>query len=198
MIRAVLFDLDGVIRHFDKAHVAGIELEHGLSPGALERFAFAQPLITEVTSGRITRAEWVERIGTHVGSQTAADAWGRQPWTIDERMLELADEVRGLGLSPAVLTNGTDTIPEEVAASGIAERVDAVFNSAQIGFVKPDHRVYAHVLDALALEADSVFFTDDSATKLAGAAEVGMLTHLFTGVPPLRSALRAAGLAVSA
>lgn len=31
MIRAVLFDLDGVVRHFDPAHVASIERRHALA-----------------------------------------------------------------------------------------------------------------------------------------------------------------------
>ena len=195
-MRAVLLDLDGVIRHFDKAHVAGIERRHGLADGSLESFAFATPLITDVTTGRVSRAEWVERIGRHVGSPAAAAEWGVQPWTVDDDVLALADELRALGLTTAVLTNGTDTIADEVAASGIDAHVDAVFNSAEIGYVKPDARAFAHVLDALGLDAASVFFTDDSPSKLAGAAAIGMPTHLFTGSRALRAALRAAGVGV--
>lgn len=52
MVRVVLFDLDGVIRHFDPKYVADIELRHGLAAGTLEGFAFAKPLIGEVTAGR--------------------------------------------------------------------------------------------------------------------------------------------------
>ncbi|MBK0296895.1 HAD family hydrolase, partial [Bacillus sp. S34] len=40
VIRAVLFDLDGVIRHFHPEHVAAIEREHALTLGAIEAFAF--------------------------------------------------------------------------------------------------------------------------------------------------------------
>lgn len=35
MIRVVLFDLDGVIRHFDSRYVADIEVKYGLAAGAL-------------------------------------------------------------------------------------------------------------------------------------------------------------------
>ncbi|PRB14162.1 HAD family phosphatase [Microbacterium sp. MYb62] len=194
MIRAVLFDLDGVIRHFDPRSVAEIELRHGLAAGTLEGSAFAKPLIDEVTTGRITRAEWVRRVGERVGSMAAAEEWGTQPATVDDAVLEISDELRASGLRTAVLTNGTDTIPAEIEAHGIADRFDRFFNSAQIGFAKPDVRAFQHVLDALDTTGTEVFFTDDSPSKLAGAARLSMRTHLFTGAAGLRAQLLAAGV----
>jgi len=104
-------------------------------------------------------------------------------------VLALADELRARGRTVAVLTNGTDTIPAEVADQGIACRVDHVFNSAEIGHAKPDARAFTHVLEALDLTGPEVFFTDDSPPKLAGAVEVGMRAHAFVGLPQLRAAL---------
>jgi hypothetical protein len=83
---------------------------------------------------------------------------------------QFADEIRRLGLTAALLTNGTDTIPAEVAAPGLESHFDAIFNSADIAFVKPDIRAFDHVLDALAVLGPDVFFTDDSAAKLLGAS----------------------------
>jgi FMN phosphatase YigB (HAD superfamily) len=83
---------------------------------------------------------------------------------------QFADEIRRLGLTAALLTNGTDTIPAEVAAPGLESHFDAIFNSADIAFVKPDIRAFDHVLDALAVIGPDVFFTDDSAAKLLGAS----------------------------
>lgn len=195
MISVVLFDLDGVIRHFDPAPVSDIEVRYGLQPGALAGIAFAAPLIDEVTTGRITRVEWVSRIGHLVGDQAAAEEWGAQTWSVDDALLDLSDEIRA-GLRTAVLTNGTDTIAAELATSGIADHFDAIFNSADIGFAKPDVRAFQHVLDALQVRGEDVFFTDDSAAKLAGAARLSMSTHRFTTVEALRGRLRDAGVPV--
>lgn len=41
-IRAALFDLVGVVRHFDPDNVAVVERIHGVSPGAIEAIAFAR------------------------------------------------------------------------------------------------------------------------------------------------------------
>lgn len=132
MIRAVLFDLDGVIRHFDPEHVADIERRNGLVAGTIEGIAFSSPLIEAVTTGRITRADWVHRVGELAGNAGAAEEWGRQATRVDQEVLELADEVRRWGLTAAVRTNGTDTMPAEVAALGLGSHFDAIFNSADI------------------------------------------------------------------
>lgn len=190
MIRVVLFDLDSVIRHFDPNHVADIEK-------TLESIAFAKPLIEDVTAGRISRAEWVQQVGEVAGSAPAAQEWAIQSAVVDDALLVLSDEIRGLGLRTAVLTNGTDTITAEIAAMGIADRFEAVFNSADIGFVKPDIRAFEHVLHALDVPGEQVFFTDDSASKLVGADSLSMRTHLFEGVDDLREHLIEAGVEVS-
>lgn len=194
MIRTVLFDLDGVIRHFDPDHVADIEHRHGLEAGSIEAFAFSAPVIDDVTTRRIRRAEWIAAIADHIDNEAAAAAWGRQPFHADPEVLELLDELRSAGYGVAVLTNGTDTVPDEVVSFGLVDHVDAVFNSADIGFVKPDVRAFQHVLDALGLDGSEVFFTDDSERKLTGAAELGMVTHHFTGVDGLRLALSEQGV----
>jgi putative hydrolase of the HAD superfamily len=189
MIRVILFDLDGVVRHFDPSHVVDIENRHGISPGAIENFAFGSPLIEEVTTGRITRRQWIARIADHLGNAEAADEWAHQPYTADPILLDLVDELRVHELTTAILTNGTDTIPSEVEQLGISAHFAHIFNSASIGFIKPDRRAFQHVIDTLEVPGDAVFFTDDSIGKLSGAAELGMTTHHYEGVPGLRAAL---------
>lgn len=189
MIRAVVFDLDGVVRHFDPDHVREIERRHGVAEGAIESFAFAQPQIEDVTTGRISRSAWVEMIARHIGSISAAAEWGSQPSQVDPNILQLAAELREAGIVTAILTNGTDTIPAETAELGLVSHFEPIFNSAAIGYIKPDERVFLHVLDQLGLEAHEVFFTDDSERKLRGARACGMHAHHFTGIDPLRDAL---------
>ncbi|SJN30086.1 hypothetical protein FM104_06815 [Microbacterium esteraromaticum] len=197
MIRAVVFDLDGVLRHFDPDHVTQIEARHRLPTGSIHAAAFAEPLLAAVTAGQITRAEWVRQVGERIGHSQAASEWGVHPSTADDEMLALSDALRASGIRTAILTNGTDTITTELRELEIDTRVDAVFNSAAIGIAKPDVRAFQHVLDALALEPEEVFFTDDSASKLAGAEALDMTVHHFTGIDGLRAALRTAGVVVS-
>jgi putative hydrolase of the HAD superfamily len=194
VITVVLFDLDGVVRHFDPRNVEHIEKRHGIAAAAIERFAFSSPLIERVTTGRMSRREWVAQIAEHLGNSEAAAEWERQPFRSDPAVLIIADQVRGLGLRTAILTNGTDTIPAEAAELGLGTHFDVIFNSAAIGYAKPDLRAFQHVLDDMGVTGSEVFFTDDSPAKLAGASALGMTTHHYTGVAALEKALRHVGI----
>lgn len=60
-----------------------------------------------------------------------------------------------------------------------------------------DVRAFQHVLRDIQVAPTEVFFTDDTTSKLAGAEGLSMQVHRFRGVRHLRSALLAAGVAVS-
>ncbi len=189
VIRCVLLDLDGVLRHFDPDHLPEVERAHGLLSGSLMAAAFEADLLHRVITGKISRARWTELTGERVGSAAAAVDWLARKPTVDDEMMAIVDHLRARGLVVAVLTNGTDTICQELADHGIAKRFDAVFNSADIGVAKPDPAVFAHVCLALDVDPSAVFFTDDSVSKLTGAIEIGIDARLFEGIDTFRAHL---------
>ncbi|MGB3374623.1 MAG: HAD-IA family hydrolase [Microbacterium sp.] len=194
MIDTVLFDLDGVIRHFDPELTAMTERRHGIAPGTIAQIAFAGSLLERLTTGRLRRADWITGVGEELGSQEAAEEWGRQRARVDPAMLALAGELAAAGIRTAILTNGTDTIPTEVAELGLDSHFDPIFNTAEIGFAKPDARAFAHVLEALGCEPGTVLFTDDSRVNIHGAAELGIHSHHFRDAASLRAELQTRGI----
>ena len=195
-IQGVIFDFDGVVRHFDADFVPALERRYGLPEGAIHYAAFSQPLLTELTTGGLARREWARRVGELIGSPEAAEEWAHSPTSADREVLALVDELRAKGRTVAVLTNGTDESRAEAAELGVLEHFDAFFNSADIGYAKPDPRVFKYVLTQLSLEGPEVFFTDDSASNLPGAEELGMLTQHFISVTDLRVALQQVGILI--
>ncbi|MGI9616415.1 MAG: HAD family hydrolase [Acidimicrobiales bacterium] len=196
-ISCILFDLDDVIRFFDQAARAAIEGSYDLPDGSLMATAIDPDLIESLVTGRLTRAEWSAEVGRRVGSPEAAAEWTVDIGTPDPDALALLDELRAGGYTVAILTNGTDTIDAELATLGIDQHVDAVFNSAVIGVAKPHPDAFRHVCRELDVAPESVFFTDDSASKLGGALEIGMTAVVFTTVGSLRRALRDVGVRIS-
>ncbi len=186
-IDALVLDLDGVVRHFDPDHEADLCRRHGLEPGAIAAAAYAPERLHPVITGRTTKAQWIAAVGEALGAPEAAEAWGRSPTTLDADVLAVVDEVRTTGRPVVVLTNGTDTIDEELAALDVAHRFDAVFNSAVIGHAKPDVRAFRHVCEAIDVPPERVAFADDSPAKLAGATELGMAALVFTDAASLRA-----------
>ena len=69
MVRAVVFDLDGVLRRRDPAVMAGAESACGLAPGEIARAAFEDGLLSAAVTGRITDGQWREQVSAALAGQ---------------------------------------------------------------------------------------------------------------------------------
>jgi len=188
-IESIVLDLDGVIRHFDPDHRARVEADHGLSSGALWAAAFAPERIQPLVTGKVSRAEWTTQIGLAIDNPDAAREWLSAPSEVDDDVLTIVDGLRADGYPVSILTNGTDTVPAELAEAGIRDRFDHLFNTAEIGVAKPDPDIFRHVCQQLAVEPGALFFADDSAGHVEAAVSVGLVAHHFTGALGLRAEL---------
>lgn len=192
----MVFDLDGVIRHFDPEHRQGVVRRHGLNDDQLLGAAFGDPLGRQVVTGRISRQEWVSAVGQQVGAPDAVAEWLGHRGHVDPHMVSLIAEVRAAGTTVALLTNGTDTIPQELGDSGLTGCFDTVFNSAVLGVAKPDPDVYQRVAVALAVEPEQVWFTDDTAANVDAALASGWAAELFVSAEAARRSLNDTGLSL--
>lgn len=193
-IDALLIDLDGVIRHFDPDHEPMLCRQAGLPPGTIQAAAYDPDRLAALTTGRITKQEWLTDVGRAIGALDAALAFGRTPATVDEDVMSIVAEFRSTGRPVAILTNGTDEIPAETSALGLPDRVDRILNSAEIGHAKPAAEVYLAACAALDVAPDRTAFTDDGERQVAGAVAVAMPSHHFTGAASLRTWLGSLGV----
>ncbi len=69
-----------------------------------------------------------------------------------------------------------------------------VTNSAEIGCLKPDPRIYRHLLDTNGLDPNESVFFDDMPGNVAGAQAAGMHAFLFTDAAQAEADLRALGV----
>jgi putative hydrolase of the HAD superfamily len=190
----VLFDLDGVLRHYDGGHAPAVEARWGLPGGAITRTAFAPDLVGPLTTGRLSRQAWVQEIGVRLGAPDAAAEWAARPGEADAEALALVDELRGAGVVTAVLSNGSDELAEELAHLGIDGHLDLVLNSAQLGVAKPDAAAYEAACRRLGVGPEEVLFVDDTPANVEGARRAGIRALRYTGVDELRAELRASGV----
>jgi FMN phosphatase YigB (HAD superfamily) len=103
---------------------------------------------------------------------------------VHPQSLALLDGVRARGLRCAVVANTFDPsglFRADLRAQGIAERVDAIVLSCEVGWRKPHPAVYAAIAAALAAAPAEVLFVGDRlADDVAGPATAGMRTCLAT------------------
>lgn len=195
-IRAVVFDFDGVVRHWDDQDTLDVELRHGLEPGSIMGTAFGPELGEAVVTGRIGHEDWFAAIAEAVGSSEAVAEWSTHRGEVDPAAVELVDEVRAAGIEVGLLSNATTRLEEDLEVLGLRAHFDRIFNTARLGVCKPHTAVYQLVLQQLELPGEAVVFTDDHPGWAEAATAVGMHGLHFRGIPELRAQLRTLGVPV--
>lgn len=196
---AVVFDLDGVIRHWNDDDLDRVEEAHGLPPRAILSVAFSSRLGPAAITGRLTYREWMDAIRAEVtsafgpGVGPALDVWEANVGVVDPDMVLLLRRLRAQ-VPVALLSNGTTRLRRDLHVLDLLDEFDVVFNTAEIGIAKPDPRVFRHVCDQLGLPAGRVAFVDDLGENVAGATEAGLVAHRFTGRPAAQEFLASLGL----
>ena len=189
--RALVSDLDGVLRVFDQTLWTELDAGLGLDEGASLRAVLGNAILHDVVRGRASFEEWRETaIAALVdegidldAAQQAVRKWADTPAHVDQRVRSLLLEARSLGLEVLVLTNGTDRIRDEVARLDIrdvvGEDAEYLLSSHQIGFAKPERQAYeaAHsrLMQAIGTGVDpaQVVFLDDTARNVDAARQFG-------------------------
>ena len=93
----------------------------------------------------------------------------------------LLDSLHGRGLKTGLVANSWPdpgrVLLGDLDAFGLAERLDVVVFSGDIGARKPDPAIFLHACEALGVEPTAVLFVGDDLEKdVQGAAKVGMRT----------------------
>lgn len=200
-IRAVVSDLDGVLRIFDQSLWTELDEVAGTPAGTAYRAIIGHPFLDEVVRGRGTHRQWREHatsalVAAGSGAQeadAAIAAWLASPAHIDREVLGLLSSLRRTGHAVFVLTNGTDRVPEELDALGLTPFLGPgrrfLLNTADLGAAKPDQEAFARAQERIEqelgtrLRADQVVLLDDSSRHVSGAVRFGWRAVLHHASP---------------
>jgi putative hydrolase of the HAD superfamily len=183
-VRAVIFDVGGVLITSPFDSFARYEAANGLPPGLLRRLNATNPDTN--AWARLERSE--VDIATFAGLYEAeAAALGH---TLDGRAVlaclagELRPDMMGAlrrcheRLKTAVLTNNFAGPGTEGGgwASPLLDHVDVVVESRRVGLRKPDPAIYRLACDELGVTPPEAVFLDDLGVNLKPARALGMTT----------------------
>ncbi len=198
-LRAVLFDLGGVLCHFDpNARLLALAAEAGLAPREIHRLLWASGFDAASDRGEYTREGWLSYVHRALQIETSFEnlrAIWSTAFTVHTQVLELARQVRGEVVTGLATNNGlivADVLENEL--SEVGGSMDHLFLASQLGAAKPSPRFYEGVEHALNLTAANLLLIDDTEANVEGALTAGWNAIRFTDAAQLRAALAERGL----
>ena len=199
-IKNVVFDVGNVLVPWDPA---GIEAA-GLGKARVEAEGFVPPLRGNPVWLAVNRGELSldQAKAVYVESQGFApeeiDAlwealYAAFPLMTDTR--ELMDELKAAGYRLFAITDNVHEIVAQLKRDyDFFDMFEAAAVSAELGFLKPDPRIYRWLLETGGIEAGQSVFLDDVQRNVDGAKAVGMEACLFTNAAKARKDLGALGV----
>ena len=203
-IEAVVFDFGGVLTTPVRDSIAAWLEADGIRPESfsatlkewLGRNAAAGSPVHRLETGELSIPEFdallAARLTTYAGTPVDPTGVLRRLFAgmgADEEMYALLADLRAAGIRTALLSNSWgNTYPRE----RLAELMDAMVISGEVGLRKPDPAIYRLALERLGIaEPAAAAFVDDASPNVEGAAALGMHAVLHRDAASTRAALAA-------
>lgn len=185
-IRAVVFDLGGVVLGSPLHAIAAYERENGIPENFVNRVVAGTAPAgawSRLERGEIDMSQFFadfeaecEQAGAKIDARAmfAAMAEASVPRPV---MLDAIARIRGRGLLTAALTNNWAPAPASPSdAPDLRVHFDAFVESSVEGLRKPDPRIYELVCERIQTTPGDTVFLDDIGANLKPARALGMTT----------------------
>lgn len=202
MIRNIIFDMGGVLVHYDPEHFVDLLSVSAEDKALLMREVFRTVAWFRMDRGTMGEAEAAASMKANLPPRLhgAADrlmAW----WELELRPMEgiecLLTELKEKGYGLYLLSNATVRQPEYFDRIPGSQLFDGWVVSGFHKLLKPQPEIFQLLLRSFSLEAGECFFVDDNNANVEGALCLGMSGAVFDGnTGRLRRELSAAGIGV--
>ena len=177
MVRAVLFDLGGVLLRTEheapRQHLAG---RLGMEYEDLVRLVFESETSRKASLGAIREEEHWQAVAKRLKRPQEADVIKDEFFGGDALDHALLNFLRSLRphTKTGLISNAWSGLRQYIVDHKFDDAFDAMVISAEVGVVKPDARIYQMALDQLGMSPNEAVFVDDFIENVKGAQAVGM------------------------
>ena len=200
--KCVLFDIGGVLVDW---HMSWITSEIS------KRFDIKEDLIIlafdkylpKLDSGKINESNFWQNIATDTESdllknnnESLWDTYFRKNAIPKPDVKKLSIDLKNNGFTIGIISNIEKVTHGVVDDWDMLSHFEHKFMSYQIGFSKPDPRIYEYVIDKLPYSPDELLFIDDKPSNVESAKNCGIESIHFTNFDNLQSSLEQFGVAI--
>lgn len=188
MIKTIVFDFGGVVITLDHAQAVRSFAALGLKDAEAQLDPYTQSgLFGDLEMGLMTGEEFRQRLSKMVGHELTYDecrnAWLSYHCDLPKRNLQLLLKLREEGYRVVMLSNTNEFMQswaESPAFDGeghsIRHYFDAIYRSYELKMMKPDDRIFRHVLTQEQIFPAETLFVDDGPRNVAAASQIGFRT----------------------
>ncbi|WP_392466598.1 HAD family hydrolase [Arsenicicoccus cauae] len=172
-IDTLLLDADGVLQYLPKGWASEV-LGHPRWPGMQALLDVEAPFLTGQRTDGFPEAiaELLRTSGVDLPVEAFFAAWSLI--LIDQRALELVDQVRARGVKVHLATNQQSMRAAIMRDQGLDDHFDGAYYSYELGCKKPDRAYFDHIVRDLRVQRDRVLFVDDTWVNVEGARRAGI------------------------
>ena len=185
-IKAVFFDLGGVIvRTEDPGPRTNLAESLGLSYAEIDRIVFENESSRQASLGIISEAQhWLNIASVLEQPDSEAERLKNEFFAGDRVDPDLVNLIRGLrpAYKIGVISNAWSGMRTWLSDHDLLDIFDDMVGSAEVGFAKPDQRIYQAALRNLAVKPGESVFIDDMLTNVEAARKIGM--HAIQFIQP--------------
>lgn len=200
MIKAVTFDLDGVYFVNGKENfIKNLGIRFGISEDEAKRvFLRSDEMNNLYKTGKMTDKDF----WTFAALEWKIDLdWQQLPklmiegYEVDTRVVETVKQVRKNGYKTLICSSN---FPARI--NGLQERFgflddfDTWALSYEVGFNKPDKRLYEALVEKSGFEAGEIVYSDDDEVRAGVAKEVGLSAFVYQSFDQFVGELRKMGV----
>jgi len=182
-IRAVVFDLGGVLERIDDFDAVVTAAWHGRLGMSREEFRAALDAVDPFKlseTGQMSEAEWAARCGSYLRlspvqqREFAADVWDWYCGELDDELMAFAASLKSRART-AIISNSVDGARrEELARYALDEIFDPIIYSHEVGLAKPDPAIFRLACSLMDVPPTQMIFVDDVPGHVAAARGLGI------------------------
>jgi epoxide hydrolase-like predicted phosphatase len=184
MIKAICFDLDGVLfteqsfRNFMKDLPKEVN-----DPEKVEYVLYKSPEMQDFKSGRINEEQFWKFAKKELEITADIDqirSVFQNSYVMRQEVVDYIKKVRGAGYKTCVCSNNFPTRINALQGKlRFLDYFDTVILSYEVGFKKPAKEIFQALIDKSGFKPEEIVFADDNESRLTGAKESGINTFVY-------------------
>jgi len=194
-ISCVLFDIGGVLVDWHMSWITS-EISKRFSIAENRLVSSFETHLHKLDTGNISENDFWNFVAIDTDSDSLKNCkeslWNtyfRKNAKPNQNIKNLSTTLKQKGLIIGIVSNIEQVTHNVVEDWNMLEHFDHKFMSYQIGFSKPDPRIYEYVIEKLPFREDEILFIDDKQSNIESAKTCGIHTIHFTGFNELITSL---------